>query len=131
TAGRYDAALTAARSAEQIAMEIQAQNVVPGELLEQVVAAARALQQKAEEEKRRTPTISDRPGDRQLVGTSLSSLGDRRLPYSLNLDTAMPHHGTSDAHEQRALEFDGAGRVSDSTWPTSLAVPTVLSMARR
>jgi 3D (Asp-Asp-Asp) domain-containing protein len=63
TAGRYDAALTAARSAEQIAMEIQAQNVVPGELLEQVVAAARTLQQKAEEEKRRTPTISDRPGD--------------------------------------------------------------------
>lgn len=62
-----------------------------------------------------------------LVGTSGGILGDRLLPHSTNLDEVMPHHGAAgDRHEQRAIEFDGAGNVATTTWPSSQAVPRVV-----
>lgn len=62
-----------------------------------------------------------------LVGTSGGILGDRLLPHSTNLDEVMPHHGAAgDRHELRAIEFDGAGNVATTTWPSSQAVPRVV-----
>jgi hypothetical protein len=62
-----------------------------------------------------------------LVGTSGGALGDRLLPHSLSLDSVMPHHGAAgDRHELRAIEFDGAGNVATTTWPSSQAVPRVV-----
>lgn len=124
---RYDEAIGLARAAAPIAAELAAQGLAPAGLADQVGAAAQKLVQLAEEAKARGPQITADPGERQLVGSSLSALGDRLIPYDFNLDRDYPHHGNAgNAHEERAVEFDAAGRVADTTWPTSLAVPTVM-----
>jgi 3D (Asp-Asp-Asp) domain-containing protein len=124
---RFDDALALARAAGPLATALGDQGLAPAPLVAQILASIARLVQLIEEAKARAPRITAEPGPRQLVGSSLGALGDRLIPASFNLDRDYPHHGdASDAHEERAVEFDGAGRVADTTWPTSLAVPTVM-----
>ncbi len=131
-------AATAARAAQVLARDLGTEGLAPSALVNRIVAAAQGYERAAARgapgtTSGRAPgagpnaTVTSEPGSHQLVGSSLSALGDRLLPYGLDLDREYPHHGdASNAHEERAVEFDGDGRVADTTWPTSLAVPRVV-----
>lgn len=130
-------AASAARGAQVLARDLGSEGLAPSALVNRIVSAAQGYERAATRAGATTgktdsggdpaAKVTSAPGTHQLVGSSLNALGDRLLPYSVDLDREYPHHGDpNNAHEERAVEFDSAGRVADTTWPTSLAVPRVV-----